>query len=76
MAILSAAGIVSLWKKRNLATTGYIMFVPLPLLAWLLGASIGLVLYSMALLGLAGIMHWVTTRHLSPEQRKEALLWQ
>ncbi len=75
MTILSAAGILSLWKKRNLIITGSIMFAPLPLLAWLLGASTALIGYSVALPCLAGIMHLATTRHLSQEQKREALHW-
>lgn len=75
MTILSVAGILSLWKKGNLVITGSIMFAPLPLLAWLLGASGGLILYSVALPCFAGIMHLVTTKHLSQGQKKEALRW-
>jgi len=75
MAILSAAGILSLWKTGNLVVTGVIMFAPLPLLAWLLGGSGGLILYSVVLLCFAGIMHLVTTKHLSSAQKKEALRW-
>ncbi len=75
MAILSTAGIISLWKKRNMLITGSIMFAPLPLLAWLFGASNTLIAYSVALPCLAGIMHLVTTRHLSQEQKEEALHW-
>lgn len=75
MTILSVASIISLWKKGSLVITGAIMFAPLPLLAWLFGASGGLILYGMALLCFAGITHLVTTRHLSQEQKKEALRW-
>jgi glycerol-3-phosphate acyltransferase PlsY len=75
MAILSAAGIISLWKTHNLVITGAIMFAPLPLVAWLFGTSGSLILYSVALLCFAGIMHLVTTRHLSQEQKKEAVRW-
>ena len=75
MAIVSAAGIIALWRKRNLVITGLVMFAPLPLLAWLFGASSKLILYGVALLCLAGIMHLVTTRHLSEEQKGEALHW-
>jgi glycerol-3-phosphate acyltransferase PlsY len=73
MTILLAAGVVSLWKTGNLLITGSAMFAPLPLLAWLSGASGELILYSIALPCLAGIMHLVTTRHLTKEQKKEAL---
>jgi glycerol-3-phosphate acyltransferase PlsY len=75
MAILSAAGILLLWKKRNLMIIGSIMFAPLPLLAWLLGASTTLIGYSVALPCLSGIVHLITTRHLSQEQKREALHW-
>ena len=73
MSILLAACAFPLWKTRNLALTGAILFAPLPLLAWQLGASGGLILYSVALPCLAGVMHLVTTKHLSEEQKKEAL---
>ena len=73
MTILLAACALPFLKTRNLVITGSILFAPLPLLAWQLGASGGLILYSVALPCLAGLMHFVTTRHLTKEQKREAL---
>jgi glycerol-3-phosphate acyltransferase PlsY len=76
MAIVSIAGIISLWTKRSLITTGLIMFIPLLVLAWLFGKPIELILYSIVLLCSAGIMHLVTNRRLTREQRGESIRWQ
>ena len=73
MTILLATCALPFLKTRNLVITGSILFAPLPVLAWQLGASGGLILYSVALPCLAGLMHLVTTRHLSEEQKREAL---
>ena len=76
MAIVTGAGILSLLIRRNLLITGLIMFIPLFPLAWFFGASTILLPYAAVLLCFAGIMHMVTTRRLSQEQKKEALRWQ
>jgi len=73
MTILLAACALPFLKTRNLVITGSILFAPLPLLAWQLGASGGLILYSVALPCLVGLTHFVTTRHLLKEQKREAL---
>jgi len=73
MAILLAACVLPFSKTHNLVLTGTILFAPLPLLAWGLGASGGLILYSVALPCLAGIVHLVTTRNLTDKQKKESL---
>jgi glycerol-3-phosphate acyltransferase PlsY len=75
MAIVSIAGLLSLLKKRSLIFTGVIMWVTLPLLEWLFRVPGMLIVYSLALPCLSGMVHLVTTRHLSPEQKKEALCW-
>ena len=75
MVIVSMAGLLSLLKKRNLVLTGFIMWVPLPLLEWLFRVPSLLIAYSLALPCLSGIVHVVTTRHLSPDQKNEALCW-
>ena len=75
MVIVSIAGLLSLLKKRSLVLTGLIMWIPLPLLEWLFRVPGLLIVYSLALPCLSGIVHLVTTRHLSPEQKKEALCW-
>ena len=73
MAVLLAVCLLPFLKTRNLVITGIIIFAPLPILAWRLGAPGLLILYSVALPCIAGIMHLVTTRHLPKEQKKEAL---
>lgn len=73
MAILLAACVFPFFKTHNLVLTGAVLFAPLPLLAWWLGASGGLIIYSVALPCLAGVVHLVTTRNLSEEQKKESL---
>jgi acyl phosphate:glycerol-3-phosphate acyltransferase len=75
MAIVSIAGLLSLLKKRSLIFTGIIMWVMLPLLEWLFRVPGMLIAYSLALPCLSGIVHLVTTRHLSSDQKKEALCW-
>lgn len=73
MTILLAACAVPFLKKRSLLLMGGILFAPLPLLAWRLGAPLELILYGVALPCLAGIMHLVTTRNLTKEQKREAM---
>ena len=73
MSILLATCTIPLLKTRNLVLTGIILFVPLPLMAWQLGASGGLIIYSVALPCLAGLVHLVTTRHLPDGEKEEAL---
>lgn len=73
MTIVLAACIVPFLKTGNLVITGSILFAPLPLLAWLIGASGELIIYSVALPCLAGVMHFITTRNLSEDGRREAL---
>ena len=72
MVILSVIGLIIMLKTHNLVLTGVVLFVPLPFLAWWLGAPGGLILYSLMIPCLVGLMHWITTRHLSDEQRREA----
>ena len=50
--------------SRNVTFTSVFLFVPLPLVAWLLGAPGALIGYSIALPCLVGFTHYVTTRHL------------
>ena len=73
MSILLAVCAVPFLKTRNLVITGSILFAPLPLLAWRLGASYWLILYSVTLPCLAGLIHLITTRNLPEEEKREAL---
>ena len=74
-AIFAVAGICSLWTTHNLLITGAIMFAPLLVLALLLGTPVIVVLYALGLLCFAGIMHLVTTKRLTPSQKREAVRW-
>jgi glycerol-3-phosphate acyltransferase PlsY len=52
------------------------IFVPLPLLAWLMGQPVAIVVYSFALPCMVGLIHFMTMRHLPAEARNEAgALW-
>ncbi len=67
---------VPLFLTRNLIWCGMALFIPLPVLCWFFGEPLSLLVYSMALPCLLGLTHWLTTRHLPPEARKEAeTLW-
>lgn len=50
--------------SRNVTFASVFLFVPLPFVAWLLGASGALIGYSIALPCLVGFTHYITTRHL------------
>ena len=73
MGFLLALSAFAFLKTHNLVITGAVIFAPLSLLAWRLGSSTELILYSIALPCFAGLMHFVTTRNLSQEQKHEAL---
>jgi glycerol-3-phosphate acyltransferase PlsY len=73
MLIVSLPGLFILLS--NLMLTGLVMWIPLPLLEWIFGISGVVIIYSLALPCLSGILHFVTTRHFSEEQKKEALCW-
>ena len=68
--------IVLLFVTRSSLWSGVSLFIPLPLLAFLCGETLSLIVYSMALPCMSGLAHWLTTRHLSPESKKEAgMIW-
>jgi len=75
MAIVSIAGLLTLLKTRSISLAGFIIFVPLPLLEWVFQVPALLIVYSLALPCLSGLVHLITTRNLSTEQKKEALCW-
>jgi glycerol-3-phosphate acyltransferase PlsY len=60
---------------RNSIWCGMTLFVPLPLLCWLFGEPVSLLVYSMALPCLSALAHWLTTRHLPPEAQEEAKMF-
>ena len=73
MVIAAALGIAVLFVTRNSVWFGVALFVPLVSLCWLFGEPVSLLIYSAALPCLAGLTHWLTTRHLSPEAQNEAV---
>jgi glycerol-3-phosphate acyltransferase PlsY len=73
MLIAAALGIAVLFVTRNSVWFGVALFVPFMLFCWLFGEPVSLLIYSAALPCLAGLTHWLTTRHLSPEAQKEAV---
>jgi len=75
MAIVSIAGFVTLLKTRSISLAGFITFLPLPLLEWLFRVPAFLIVYSLALPCLSGLVHLISTRNLSTDQKKEALCW-
>jgi glycerol-3-phosphate acyltransferase PlsY len=73
MLIAAAISIAVLFVTRNSIWFGVAMFIPLVLLCWLFRERISLLIYSAALPCLAGLAHLLTTRHLSPEEQREAV---
>lgn len=73
MGILLAICAVPFLTTRNTMLAGAILFSPLWLLALLMGASGPLVAYSIGLPCLVGLTHFLTTRHLPDEARREAV---
>ncbi|MFC2050870.1 glycerol-3-phosphate acyltransferase [Chloroflexota bacterium] len=73
MVIAAALGILVLIFTRSSVWFGVALFLPLILLCWLFKERVSLLIYSAALPCLAGLAHLLTTRHLSPEEQKEAL---
>ncbi len=68
--ILLALAIIPFIITRNTMLLGGILFAPLWLVALLMGASMVLVTYSIALPCVVGLTHFFTTRHLSSDLKK------
>jgi len=62
MLIAGSAAIMVLLKTRNVIKASAAMFVPLPLICWLLGVPGLLVSYSIGLPCLVGFTHFIRTR--------------
>lgn len=60
--IMSIIGLIVLLLKKNVILTSAVMFVPLSLVCWLLGVSLSLIIYSIALPCLVGFTHYLRTR--------------
>ena len=64
--------VIVVLMTHNSIWTGVVLFVPLPLLCYIFGEPLYLILYSIALPCISGLVHWITTRNLSQEAKKEA----
>ena len=67
MFILVGAAAVPLFLTGNMILTCAVLFAPLPLVAWWLGAPGFLIAYGIGLPCLVGFTHFLTTRHASAE---------
>jgi acyl phosphate:glycerol-3-phosphate acyltransferase len=70
MLLLFGIALIPFLFTRNTMLLGAILFLPLWLVALLMGESVYLVIYSAALPCLVGLNHLITTRHLGHEARK------
>jgi len=70
MLILLAIAAVPFLVTRDTVLMGALLFVPLPIVAWFMGAPGMLIGYSIGLPCLVGFAHLLTTRHLPPEVRR------
>ncbi len=62
MLIVAGPAVLALLIKKNATLACALLFIPLPLVCWWLGAPGLLVTYSMALPGLVGFTHFIRTR--------------
>ena len=64
--MLSLLGVaaIPLLITRNVTLTSTFLFIPLPLVAWLFGASVLVIAYTVALPCVVGFTHFLTARHL------------
>ena len=72
MLILLAICAVPFLITRNTMLAGAILFSPLWLVALLMGASSALIGYSIGLPCLVGLTHFLTTRHLPDDIKRQA----
>lgn len=70
MLILLVIAIMPFAITRNTMILGAILFAPLWLIALVLHSPGSLIAYSIALPCVVGIAHLLTTRHLTPEERR------
>jgi glycerol-3-phosphate acyltransferase PlsY len=64
MSIVFGIATVPFLIRHSVTFTSVFLFVPLPLVAWWLGASGLMIAYCIALPCLVGFTHFLTTRHL------------
>ena len=70
--ILFGVAAIPFFLTRNIILACGFFFAPLPLVAWLLGENLQLILYSIGLPCLVGFTHYITTRHLPEVGEKPA----
>ena len=77
MLFLVGSVLATLFLKKNIIITSCVLFVPLPLLCWLLDVPGMLVTYSVALPRLVGITHYLTVRLVSDTSTAQSVCtWQ
>ncbi len=64
MLILAGPAVLTLFIKKNVTIASCVLFIPLPLVCWWLGAPGLLIGYSMALPCLVGFTHFLRTRRV------------
>lgn len=62
MLVLAAPALATLFIKKSVILMSAVLFVPLPLVCWLLGVPGSLIAYSVGLLCLVGFTHFLRTR--------------
>lgn len=68
--------IIVLAITKNSLVMGAFLFVPMPVLSFFFNEPSYLIVYSMVLPSLVAITHWLTTRGLSSESRRESeIFW-
>jgi glycerol-3-phosphate acyltransferase PlsY len=65
MLIMAIPAIAAHFILRDTTKAGAILFVPLPLICWLVGLGGALIAYSIALPCLVGFTHFLRTRHVA-----------
>ncbi|MGD9116808.1 MAG: glycerol-3-phosphate acyltransferase [Dehalococcoidia bacterium] len=70
--VIAAPAIVAHFILRDTTKAAAFIFVPLPLVCWLLGLSGILIAYSIALPCLVGFTHFLRTRRLGAAQRRRS----
>jgi glycerol-3-phosphate acyltransferase PlsY len=68
MLIVAGPAIIALLLKRNVTLACAFLFVPFPFVCWWLGSPSLLVSYSIALPGLVGVTHFISTRRRVPHR--------
>lgn len=77
IAITLVLGVIVLFTTRNSIWVGMVLFIPLPVICFISyrlfdEPPLALVIYTMILPCLSGFTHWLTTRRLPPDAKKEA----